>query len=210
MRLHLEQQEAGEVFDSEDSMGGDVLIEESILDGEDGAEELAQRVVQESQDEEPVRGGILFEYLTGVLNAIKTQVTQSARPECYRKGTFWVRPKDPIFALHESGGSPAHISPCPLYHIPVFVWLPDCLPGAPPKFTCPNCSRHLIRHGQFSNLLFHYLMLFFQAIMIILLHVVSGTYIKTIFCLQIASAAQTQLFMKLAVGEQCKELTLQF
>ena len=93
---------------------------------------------QETEAEIPTIG-VLEEYSKEVLENIKRQLVQLGHPECYAQGTFWIYTKDPLFALHTSSMHAAGISPIKLYHLDVFIWIPNCLPGAPSDFYCANC-----------------------------------------------------------------------
>jgi hypothetical protein len=127
---------------------GDAAIDESLLDEEDDLlASLAQAQQETDAGDKP--SGVQQQYLLSVLNKIRKEITQSRQPECYRLGTFWMRPKDPLFALNASWIDEAGINPNALYHLPVFIWLPDMLPGAPKKIYCPDCKHHLTRHGQY-------------------------------------------------------------
>ncbi|KAL0956751.1 hypothetical protein HGRIS_002870 [Hohenbuehelia grisea] len=90
------------LFWDEDQADTDLLIEDSLLDG-----------LEEPDD---------------TLNALKSQIAKHKRPDCYRERTFWVRPRDPIFALDHAWATTPRFSPTELYHLPVFVWLPDFIP----------------------------------------------------------------------------------
>ncbi|KAJ7292171.1 hypothetical protein C8J57DRAFT_1212575 [Mycena rebaudengoi] len=70
------------------------------------------------------------------------------RPNCYKNGELWIRPIDPVFALEQAGTS--GLTPADLYLLPIFVWLPSCLPGHPEAFKC-ECGMKLIRHGYNEN-----------------------------------------------------------
>ncbi|KAJ7591861.1 hypothetical protein C8J56DRAFT_780924 [Mycena floridula] len=123
----------------------DILIDDSLLDGEEDPEE--ERVAAEQQaEEEEVREGILDEYLEGIKNTIVQDIARSGKPKCYKAGTFWMRPRDPIFALDEALRS-GLLSPNELYHMDIFVWLPNLLPGAPTKFIC-ECGAGMNLNGK--------------------------------------------------------------
>jgi hypothetical protein len=51
------------------------------------------------------------------------------RPNCYKNGELWIRPIDPVFALEQVGTQ--GLTPVDLYLLPIFVWLPFCVPGHP-------------------------------------------------------------------------------
>ncbi|KAL0956753.1 hypothetical protein HGRIS_002872 [Hohenbuehelia grisea] len=112
------------LFWAEDQADTDLLIEDSLLDGLEEPDELAAQVEIETAQAEPTKG-VHYEYLYSTLNALKSQIAKHKRPDCYRNGTFWVRPRDPIFALDHAWATTPRFSPTELYHLPVFAWLPD-------------------------------------------------------------------------------------
>jgi hypothetical protein len=63
------------------------------------------------------------------------------RPNCYKNGELWIRPIDPVFALEQAGTSGLML--VDLYLLPIFVWLPFCLPGHPEAFKC-ECDMKII------------------------------------------------------------------
>ena len=97
-------------------------------------------------------GGVLFEYLKSLIERFKKEITDFGHPAVYRGGSFWSRPRHPVFALEASRKTPAGINPRELYHRDVFVWLlglPTRLPGEPDALRCPNCKT---RQGQYQTL----------------------------------------------------------
>jgi hypothetical protein len=130
---------------SGDGIGG--VIDESILEGDDDMEFDANNAQRETEAEEAVTG-VLQEYMAGVLGKIKRQIDSYGRPDCYAHGTFWERPKDPFFAMQASATRATGVSPTELYHLDVFIWLPDRLPGFSGSFCC-SCPHHhnLSRNG---------------------------------------------------------------
>jgi hypothetical protein len=44
-------------------------------------------------------GGVLFEYLKSLIEKIKKEIAEKKQPFVYQSGSFWHRPRDPIFAL---------------------------------------------------------------------------------------------------------------
>jgi hypothetical protein len=52
-------------------------------------------------------------------------------PECYKTGTFWIRPPHPFFAMRKSCHSVDGPIPDSLYHPVVFLWLPQLLSDKP-------------------------------------------------------------------------------
>ena len=45
------------------------------------------------------------------------------------------------FALQVSATSTSGVSPAALYHLDVFIWLPDCISGSPDMLCC-SCSHY--------------------------------------------------------------------
>ncbi|KAJ7247258.1 hypothetical protein C8J57DRAFT_1523038 [Mycena rebaudengoi] len=104
-------------------------------------------------EQAPEPGGIIQAYLDSTLAAIKQQITLHGMPDCYRQGSFWHRPPDKWFALQKFKGSGDPIAPDPLYHRPVFVWLPMLL--LPKDFTlkCLFCMKGVMTaNGVFNTL----------------------------------------------------------
>ena len=134
-----------EVDDVDDSLDVDLLVEESLFDGiSDLADDMAAAEAETEQDDTAV--GVHGLYLRHELEKIKKEIEQGGQPHCYKNGTFWLRPRDALFALNTSWSE--GVNATELYHLPIFVWLPDMLPDAPNKLTCPGCGHHhLTRHG---------------------------------------------------------------
>jgi len=120
----------------------DGVIDESLLEGDDDMEFDAANAQKETEGEEAING-VLQEYMADILAKVKRQIDSHGRPDCYTRGTFWEHPKDPLFALQASATRITGLSPTELYHLDVFIWLPDRIPGFSDKFHC-SCSRHRI------------------------------------------------------------------
>jgi hypothetical protein len=97
--------------------------------------------------------GVLQEYMAGVLGKIKQQIDSYGRPNCYANGTFWERPKDPLFEMQVSATCATGVSPTELYHLDVFIWLPDCLPGFSGSFCCSCPHHHNLSHNGWNKIL---------------------------------------------------------
>ncbi|KIK65907.1 hypothetical protein GYMLUDRAFT_257835 [Collybiopsis luxurians FD-317 M1] len=69
-------------------------------------------------------------------------------PKCYKDGQFLVHPPHSVFALHHA--SRTSFSPDPLCLRPIFVWLPEYLPGHPDHFKC-RCGGNLTMNGYNDN-----------------------------------------------------------
>jgi hypothetical protein len=123
------------------------VIDESLLEGDDDMEFDAANAQRESEGEDAVNG-VLQEYMTDILEKVKRQIHICGIPDCYSCGTFWEHPKDPLFALQASAARATGVYPTELYHLDIFIWLPDHIPGSPGKFHC-SCPHHhnLSRNG---------------------------------------------------------------
>jgi hypothetical protein len=117
----------------------DFVVDDSLFEGDDDMD----------VDAEAAQTGILEAYLVDVLGRIKAQVLKYGQLLCYSQGTFWIRPRDPFFALHASSSREAGLSPTELYHLDTFVWVPDRLPGVP-NLKC-ICGNKLTRNGWNEN-----------------------------------------------------------
>ncbi|KAG6818808.1 hypothetical protein H0H93_001463 [Arthromyces matolae] len=128
---------------------GDADVDESLFDDEDFDDLLTamNKAESETNEDDTNLKGVHEEYLRGIVDKLKGEIQKSGQPQCYQKGTFWINPRDPLFALHAT--KTRGYSPTELYHLPIFVWLPDCLPGRPDYFYCKNCNHkhHLVRNG---------------------------------------------------------------
>jgi hypothetical protein len=112
----------------------DGVIDESLLDGDDDMDFDAENAQKETEADETVNG-VLQEYMADILGRIKQQIDSRGRPDCYANGTFWERPKDPLFALQASATRATGVSPTELYHLDVFIWLPDRIQGFSGSFS---------------------------------------------------------------------------
>ncbi|KAJ7227290.1 hypothetical protein GGX14DRAFT_555855 [Mycena pura] len=117
-----------EVDGGDDGDGGD---DETGLDAEQESAEMAVDSVNE-------------QWLQSTLDKLKAETLNDQPPRVYRDSQLWIYPKDPIFALQRAAISV--YSPDVLYQLPIFVWLPDHLPGHPDRFVC-QCGQSLNRHG---------------------------------------------------------------
>jgi len=120
----------------------DGVIDESLLEGDDDMEFDAANAQKETEGEEAIND-VLQEYMADILAKVKRQIDFHGRPDCYASGTYWKHPKDPLFALQASATRATGLSPTELYHLDVFIWLPDCIPGFSNKFHC-SCPHHHI------------------------------------------------------------------
>lgn len=84
--------------------------------------------------------GVIATYLAGVKERVQSEIRMYGRPKVYHDGTFWIRPKDPFFAMRAELSSGSPVSPELLYRPRVFLWLPQEL--APEvRLCCPNCGK---------------------------------------------------------------------
>ncbi|KAK7448772.1 hypothetical protein VKT23_013503 [Stygiomarasmius scandens] len=131
--------------DESEAGTGDAEIDESLINEiQDDIDKDMKMAEQENDEMADKSDSILRQYLSLVLQKIRKNTDAHQHPDCYKQGTFWIYPKDAPFYLHES--EIQGINPSGLYHLPVFVWLPDMLPGAPSSLKCPN-GHDLIRNG---------------------------------------------------------------
>jgi hypothetical protein len=123
------------------------VVEDSLFDDEDEFDGAEEDVEKES-DGDQARTGILHEYLIGQLERIKKEIETKHSPQNYRHGSFWLRPKDPLFAQDISLKRGETIGPTPYYLLNIFVWIPFALPTAPDIFFC-ECGKHLSKNGTY-------------------------------------------------------------
>ena len=121
-QLRREREEMLLFASSRDDIDG--VIDESLLESDDDMESDAEKAQKETEGGEAVNG-VLQEYMTDILGKVKRQIDSYGRPDCYAWGTFWEHPKDPLFALQASATSSSGVSPTALYHLDVFICLPD-------------------------------------------------------------------------------------
>ncbi|KAF9044693.1 hypothetical protein BDP27DRAFT_1374097 [Rhodocollybia butyracea] len=121
------------------------IIDESISDTmDDSAEVNAEAAEVESNDSEAKEHSVNHQYLTDYRNSLRKQITKYRMPKCYKDGQFFIQPPHPVFALHHAACT--SLSPDPLCLCPIFVWLPEYLPGHPDSYKC-ECGGHLTMNG---------------------------------------------------------------
>ncbi|KIK66912.1 hypothetical protein GYMLUDRAFT_55535 [Collybiopsis luxurians FD-317 M1] len=137
--------ELNEVMDNDEH--ADIRIEEgrqvdeSISDSvEDSMEKNAEIAEQETKGSEAPECSVIHQYLLNYWNSLQKKIDQYHMPKCYKDGQFLVHPPHPVFALHHA--SQTSFSPDPLCLQPIFVWLPEYLPGHPDHFKC-RCGGNL-------------------------------------------------------------------
>lgn len=130
-------------------------IDESLLQSSNLDETGDDSDYADPPPPEAIPGNISEQFLLTVLARLKLEVNQYNRPKIYSEGTFWIHPRDPVFALDASRfGTDGEqcINPRELYHLDIFVWLPGLptgsgLPGEPDWLLCPKCCFQLVRTG---------------------------------------------------------------
>ncbi|KIM88469.1 hypothetical protein PILCRDRAFT_3452 [Piloderma croceum F 1598] len=128
----------------------DGVIDESLLDGDDDMDFDAQNAQKETEADETING-VLQEYMADILGRIKWQIESHGHPDCYANGTFWEHPKDPPFALQASATHATGVSPTELYHLDVFIWLPDRIPGFSSSFSCSYTHHRNLSHNGWNE-----------------------------------------------------------
>jgi hypothetical protein len=128
------------------------IFDESLGDTEGENDDSANAELAQAETEEAEVKALSanHQWLKANLDQIikDTEGPGKPRPNCYKNGELWIRPIDPIFALEQAGTR--GLTPADLYLLPIFVWLPFCLPGHPDTFKC-ECGVKLIRHGALSD-----------------------------------------------------------
>lgn len=106
-----------------------------------GTSPLGSVTLDNSSDDRPAEdtpapAGLVQSYLDHIQKQVHAQIEGChKKPDCYRQGTFWIRPVDNWFALQGDTDSPEK-----LYYSPVFVWVPSVLMPSDFQFTCVFCG----------------------------------------------------------------------
>ncbi|KAJ7333477.1 hypothetical protein DFH08DRAFT_966299 [Mycena albidolilacea] len=127
------------------------IFDESLgdEDGEGDDSENAELAQKETEEAEPKSLSENHQWLkTTLAQIVKDTNGRLKMPRCYKDGQFWVRPRDPVFALKRA--AVYGFSPASLYLLPIFVWLPHFLPGRPDSFKC-ECGASIILNGYNEN-----------------------------------------------------------
>jgi len=119
----------------EDSLANEIL---------ESTSEPAADAHAESQSSEVREQSSIHRHLSAALKQIKKEIKAHGRPESYRRGDFFYRPKHAVFALHDAAVT--GLQPDHLCARDIFLWLPTCLPGAPDTFRC-TCGGRLSKNG---------------------------------------------------------------
>lgn len=111
-------------------------------------------------EDAPDPGGIVQGYLDRILTEVMHQTKGNSWPQCYKEGTFWIRPRDNWFILNDSddghnaskaklppqrGNQDAIPAPDPsgpegLYYPRIFVWIPTLLLPLDKTIRCVFCG----------------------------------------------------------------------
>nr|GAT45421.1 predicted protein [Mycena chlorophos] len=126
-----------EIADGEKDEGG----EDDEVDA--GDEEDEAGLDGEQQRAEASSDSVNTQWLETTLDEIQKEL------ELHGNGQLWIYPKDPIFALRDAATTKV-FSPDSLYLLPIFLWLPNCLPGHPDRFYC-ECGEVLNKHVAISH-----------------------------------------------------------
>ncbi|KAF7350312.1 hypothetical protein MVEN_01335500 [Mycena venus] len=102
---------------------------DSIVDDDGDADRPAE--------DTPSPEGVVQAYLDRIQKEVHAQIEGKHRkPDCYRSGTFWIRPVNNWFALEKNKDSPEA-----LYYPRVFVWVPNVLMPLDFEFDCIYCEK---------------------------------------------------------------------
>ncbi|KAJ7066294.1 hypothetical protein C8F01DRAFT_1228372 [Mycena amicta] len=157
-RLHIDMQTAApsepineRVLDESIEDSGDDDVGAALLDDEvDGGDEDDEgNLDTEQQSAEAAANSVNDQWLATTLEKVQKEIQTHGQPRVYREGQLWIYPKDPIFALQEAATTGVY-SPDTLYLLPIFLWLPDYLPGHPDRFYC-ECGEALNKHSYNTN-----------------------------------------------------------
>jgi hypothetical protein len=131
------------VEDSGDDDVGAALLDDEV-DG--GDEDDDGNLDTEQQNAEAAADSVNDQWLATTLEKVQKEIQNHGQPRVYRERQLWIYPKDPIFALREAASTGVY-SPDALYLLPIFLWLPDYLPGHPDRFHC-ECGEALNKHSE--------------------------------------------------------------
>ncbi|KAJ7635433.1 hypothetical protein B0H17DRAFT_1217277 [Mycena rosella] len=157
-RLHIDMQTSDpselvreRILDETVEDGGDDDVGAALLDDEaDGRDEDDESNLDtEQQNAETAADSVNDQWLATTLEKVQKEIQMPGQPRVYREGQLWIYPKDPIFALQEAATTGVY-SPDVLYLLPIFLWLPDHLPGHPDHFHC-ECGEALNKHSHNMN-----------------------------------------------------------
>jgi hypothetical protein len=120
-----------ECMDEEDHEPSEDESSSSELDDEDG----------DNDSEIPIVEGVLPKYF----ESLQQRIRNAQDVQEYARGTFWITPEQPFFALQKQ----KKLNPDVLYHPRVFIWIPHKLLPRDQKLRCPhpNCNQELETKG---------------------------------------------------------------
>ncbi|KAJ3752534.1 hypothetical protein EV360DRAFT_88655 [Lentinula raphanica] len=125
-------------------------VDESISDDIDDSMEKNTRIAeQETIASELPECSVIHQHLVDYRNSLRKQLEQYGMPKCYKDRQFIVHPPHPVFVLHDAATRTA-FNPDMLCLRPIFVWLPEYLPGRPDRFEC-RCGGNLTMNGYNDN-----------------------------------------------------------
>ncbi|KAJ7222208.1 hypothetical protein GGX14DRAFT_558304 [Mycena pura] len=157
-RLHIDLQ----IVDPSESVN-ERILDETVEDGghndvgaallDDEADERDEddetNLDTEQQSAEAAADSVNDQWLATTLEKVQKEIQVHGQPRVYHAGQLWIYPKDPIFALQDAATTGVY-SPDVLYLLPIFLWLPDYLPGHPDRFQC-ECGEALNKHSYNTN-----------------------------------------------------------
>ena len=130
----------------EDDGGDDVGAALLDDDADEGDEDDESNLDIEQQSAEAAADSVNSQWLATTLEKVQKEIQVHGQPRVYHAGQLWIYPKDPIFALQDAATTGVY-SPDVLYLLPIFLWLPDHLPGHPDRFQC-ECGEALNKHSE--------------------------------------------------------------
>jgi hypothetical protein len=94
----------------------------------------------ELPDDPVMSTGVVGMYLALLKEQLNREMDMDPWPKCYKQGQFWIYPPDPYFLMHK--GLQKGLSPDPLYHPVVFLWLPHLLDKQGILCSIPGCQNY--------------------------------------------------------------------
>lgn len=104
-------------------------------------QQLQQELQQQQQQQETkAKEDAQLTDMERYFRSIQKRLVEQDLPEEYAKGTFWVEPPSPYFALRQNP-----LDPTMLYRPRVFLWMPHLL--VENRLRCPQCNANLENKG---------------------------------------------------------------
>ena len=97
----------------------DLLDDESAEFDDDAL--LNENLEKETPEAEIPDMGAVQSYLIQLKDCLISEIGSHGLPNCYRQGSFWIRPIDPYFAMRNALASSDPVNPTPLYQPVVFL-----------------------------------------------------------------------------------------